>query len=78
MTYTFDEFTKLLEKKHDTIQDEITTARKEQQTSNTTDDMREAEIRERIAKDRLRLIDWIIGEANKVEKITKPKMREFI
>ena len=61
---TLDEFKKLLEKKHDMIQDEITSA-KEQNISST------------VPKERLILIDWIIEEANKIE-ITKPKMREFL
>lgn len=74
---TLDEFKKSLEKKHDMIQDEITKAKDQQTLSFSTDDIRESKIKERVANKRLSLIDWIIGEANKIE-ITKPKMREFL
>jgi hypothetical protein len=63
---TLNEFIQSLRNKHDAIQDEITNARKQQDV-----------IAEKIAQDRLYLIDWIIGEANKVE-FHKPKMREFL
>lgn len=65
---TLDEFKKSLEKKHDMIQDEIINARNQQDV-----------IAEKIAKDRLYLIDWVIDIANKVEvEFHKPKMREFL
>ena len=63
----FHEFIKLLEKKHDTVQDEIKAALYDQKHSATTDDVREAKIRELTANGRLLLINWCIAEANKVK-----------
>lgn len=74
---TLDEFKKSLEKKHDMVQDEITKAKEEQKNTDNDENIRMGMIKERIGWERLSLIDWIIGETNKIE-ITKPKMREFL